>query len=64
MRTTIDIDETLIKEAGKLTGIKKKTHLLEEALRVIIQAKKREKIIEKFGKLKFDSKVLNLRRER
>ena len=64
MRTTVDLDEKLLKEALKTTGIKKKTHLLEEALRVIIQKIKREKITKHFGKLKLSPSVLVRRHAR
>ena len=64
MRTTVDLDDHLVKEALKVTGISKKTKLLEEALREIIRKKKREKIIKKFGQLKFDPKVVKLRHQR
>lgn len=61
MRTTLDLDGALIKEAIQLTGFKKKTHLIEEALREMIRKVKRRKIVSQFGKLKFDVKVLKLR---
>lgn len=64
MRTTLDLDGELVKEALKLTGFKKKTHLIEEALREIIQKMKRRKIVNQFGKLRFDPKILKLRHER
>lgn len=64
MRTTIDLDEKLLKEARRLTGIKKKTHLLEEGLRAIISKMKREQFISKFGTLDFDPKVLLERHKR
>ena len=64
MRTTVDLDEKLLKKARELTGIKKKTHLLEEALRVIISKIKRQRIIDKLGKLDFDPAVLKERHNR
>ncbi|HLD73653.1 MAG TPA: type II toxin-antitoxin system VapB family antitoxin [Bdellovibrionota bacterium] len=64
MRTTVDLDEKLVKEALKITGFSQKTKLLEEALKELIEKIKRQKIVEKFGKLKFDSRVLALRHKR
>ena len=64
MRTTVDLDDDLIKEALKITGITKKTKLLEEALREIIRMKKRLNIIKHFGRLKINPRVLNLRHRR
>ena len=37
MRTTVDLDESLLNEASRYSGIKQKTQLLEEGLRRIIQ---------------------------
>jgi len=64
MRTTVDLDKDLVEEALKLTGLKKKTKLLEEALREIIRKIKRESIIKKFGRLNIDPKVLSFRHQR
>ncbi len=36
MRTTLDLNEDLIKQAKKLTQIEEKTALIHEALRVLI----------------------------
>jgi Arc/MetJ family transcription regulator len=36
MRTTLDLDEPLIEDARRLTGIDEKTALLHEALRALI----------------------------
>jgi Arc/MetJ family transcription regulator len=37
MRTTIDLDEELFKRAVEMTGITKKTQLLEEGLRALVR---------------------------
>lgn len=37
MRTTLNIDNDLLAEAGKLTGIEEKTALLREGLKALIQ---------------------------
>jgi Arc/MetJ family transcription regulator len=36
MRTTIDLDEQLIEEAKRLTGIRERTALIHEGLRALI----------------------------
>lgn len=36
MRTTLNLDETLVNEARGLTGIREKTALLHEGLRALI----------------------------
>lgn len=37
MRTTVDLDEQLFKRAVEMTGITKKTQLLEEGLRALVR---------------------------
>ena len=37
MRTTINLDETLIEEAERLTGIHERTKLVHDGLRALIQ---------------------------
>ncbi|MCI0433203.1 MAG: type II toxin-antitoxin system VapB family antitoxin [Gemmatimonadetes bacterium] len=37
MRTTINLDDELIREAQKLTGMRERTALIREALRALIE---------------------------
>ena len=37
MRTTLNIDDQVLEKASKLTGIKEKTQLLHEGLKVLIE---------------------------
>ncbi|MGI9308588.1 MAG: type II toxin-antitoxin system VapB family antitoxin [Gammaproteobacteria bacterium] len=37
MRTTLNIDEDLLKEAGRLTGIAERARLVREGLRALIE---------------------------
>ncbi|HEX8617067.1 MAG TPA: type II toxin-antitoxin system VapB family antitoxin [Thermoanaerobaculia bacterium] len=37
MRTTINLDEALIEEAARLTGIHERTRLVHDGLRALIQ---------------------------
>lgn len=37
MRTTINIDDELLKEASRLTGINEKTSIVREALKTLIR---------------------------
>ena len=37
MRTTINLDDELIREAQELTGVKERTALIREALRALIE---------------------------
>ena len=53
MRTNIDIDDELIAEAARLTGIKTKKELVHQALLMLIKSKKRRSLLELAGKIKF-----------
>lgn len=63
MRTTLDLDESLLTEAMKWTGETTKTGAINEALRQIVKFKKRLKLIDLAGKVKLDID-LNATRER
>jgi Arc/MetJ family transcription regulator len=54
MRTTLDLNEILLNEAMKWTGILTKTAVINEALREIIDQKKRMRLIEMAGNVKLD----------
>ena len=55
MRSTIDIDEKLLKEAQKITGAKTKKELVNLSLQELIRKKRKEHLISLFG-----SSVLNI----
>jgi Arc/MetJ family transcription regulator len=46
MRTTVDLDDELVKKAFKASGLKKKTELLEQGLRLIIRREAIQALIE------------------
>ena len=54
MRTNIDIDDDLIAEAARLTGIKTKKELVHQALKTLIESKKRRSLLELVGKVELD----------
>lgn len=54
MRTNIDIDDELIAEAARLTGIKTKKELVHQALKILIESKKRRSLLELVGKVELD----------
>jgi Arc/MetJ family transcription regulator len=56
MRTNIVLDEKLVAEAQKLTGIKTKRDLVHEALRVLIKAKQHKNLADLEGKIEFSEK--------
>jgi Arc/MetJ family transcription regulator len=53
MRTNIELDDKLVREAARLTGITTKRALVAEALRVLIHSRKRRSLLELRGKIAF-----------
>lgn len=45
MRTTLDLDEKLVSEALRITGLPTKTALIEEGLRALLQRKAAETLM-------------------
>jgi hypothetical protein len=54
MPTNLAIDDQLIEEARKISGLKTKKAVVTEALKEYIQHRKQMEIIEIFGKIDFD----------
>jgi hypothetical protein len=61
MRTTLDLPETLISEAKKLTHLKTKTDVIVYALESLIQNAKINRLKEYKGKIKIDIDLGTLR---
>jgi Arc/MetJ family transcription regulator len=57
MRTNVVLDDELIAEASRLTGIKTKRQLIHEALRLLVATKKRESLLPYQGKIRFAATV-------
>ena len=53
MRTNIVLDDDLVEEAARLSGIRTKKDLVHEALRVFIVTKKRKSLLDLAGKIEF-----------
>jgi Arc/MetJ family transcription regulator len=51
MRTTLDLDEELLEEARKTTGIRAKTELLEEGLRALLERAARRRLASLRGRI-------------
>lgn len=64
MRTNIDIDDDLIKEAMKLTGIKTKKGVVEKGLANMVSLKKQEKIKQIRGKYLWEGDFDEMRENR
>lgn len=64
MRTTIDIDEALIQDAMRLTGITTKKAMVDAALKLMVSLKKQEQIRQLRGKFKWEGHLDELRKGR
>ena len=63
MRTHIVLDEELVAEAMRRTGIKTRRGVVEEALRTLIQLKRQEEIRELRGQLHWEGDLDEMRRD-
>jgi len=63
-RTSIDIDDKLVKEGLKITHLKTKKELVNFALQELIKREKRKRIMEFKGKLQFDIDLRQMRADR
>jgi Arc/MetJ family transcription regulator len=53
MRTNIELDDDLVEEALRLTGIKTKRELVHTALQLLVAERKRKNLLELRGKIEF-----------
>jgi Arc/MetJ family transcription regulator len=53
MRTNIVLDETLIKEATTLTGVRTKRELIDLVLRELIRSRRKKNLFDLAGKIQF-----------
>lgn len=53
MRTNIVLNDELVDEATRVTGITTKKDLVHEALRVLIATRKRKNLLDLAGKIQF-----------
>ena len=64
MRTNIVLDDDLVEQARKLTGIKTKKELIHEALRILIQLRQQGETRNLRGKLHWEGDLDELRQSR
>ena len=64
MRTNIVIDDQLMAEALKLTGIRTKREAVETALKLLVDLKRQERIRRYRGRLKWEGDLEVLRESR
>jgi Arc/MetJ family transcription regulator len=63
VRTNIVLDDELVAEAMRRTGIKTKRGVVEEALRMLIRIKRQEEILALRGKLHWEGDLDEMRRD-
>ena len=61
MRTDIVIDDKLMEDALKVTGLKTKKEAVEEGLKLLIQKNKQQAIRKLRGKLKWEGDLNEMR---
>ena len=61
MRTNIVIDDQLITDVQKITGIKTKKGVVEEGLKLLLRLKRQEKVKSRRGKLKWTGNLETMR---
>jgi Arc/MetJ family transcription regulator len=64
MRTNIEIDDKLMEDTMRLTGIKTKREVVELALQTLLRLKKQEDIRKFRGKLHWEGDLKAMRRAR
>jgi Arc/MetJ family transcription regulator len=64
MRTNIVLDDNLIERAQKLTGIKTKREVVQEALRTLILLREQAEVRQLRGKLKWEGNLDEQRQSR
>jgi len=64
VRTNIDIDEKLIEEARRVTGLSTKKAIVERALEELVRREREREILNYFGKLKWEGDLDAMRQGR
>jgi Arc/MetJ family transcription regulator len=64
MRTNIDIDETLVRKARKLTRLKTKRQIVAKALELLVRSESRKGVLRYYGSGIWQGDLKGLRRNR
>lgn len=64
MRTNIDIDDTLMKDTLKATGLKTKRETVELALRTLLRLRRQEQAQKLWGKIDWQGDLEAMRLDR
>jgi Arc/MetJ family transcription regulator len=63
MRTNVEIDDDLMREALRLTGLKTKRAAIEAGLRMLVRVKGQEKMLKLAGKVHWEGDLDAMRRQ-
>jgi len=61
VRTTVDLDEELVREVMDLLGVKTKRQAIQRSLEALVKQKKRERLRAKLGNLDLDLSLEELK---
>lgn len=64
MRTNIDIDDTLMAEAQKASGLQTKKQTVEQALRLMIKLRGQKDVDDAFGRYRWSGNLARSRKGR
>ena len=64
MRTNIEIDDNLIQEALRVSGLKTKRAVVEAGLRMLVRLKRQEDILSLVGKVHWEGNLDQSRQRR
>jgi Arc/MetJ family transcription regulator len=64
MRTNIDLDDELIREAQRLSGLRTKKAVVDKALATFIRCAREREALEMFGKLQWEGDLATSREGR
>ena len=64
MRTNIVLDDKLVEEGMRLTGVKTKRELVNLALRELIERRRRKNLLKFEGKIEWEGNLNEIRRSR
>ena len=57
MRTNVEIDDELMREALRLSGLKTKRAVIDAALRMFVRVKRQEDILDLAGKVQWEGNL-------
>jgi len=63
-RTNIDLNDRIVKEAGRLTHLKTKKEIVNYAVEELVKRLRRKKILELEGRVKWEGDLAEMRKSR